>query len=282
MNILIIGKNGFISSSLCYYFAKNNYNFIQTSSSELDFINEKQVDNFMNSIDNYDYLIFTPIYGGRRTIEDSEEIIEKNKIMYHNLLKHKNKFKLIFYFGSGAAFSRNTNIYNYDNDKLGKSIPDQTKDFYGYSKYYIENDIRNHNNIINLRIFNCFGFNEDENRMIKSNILNYINNVDMIIHQDRYFDFIYIEDLYKLIISFINGKQNNKEINCVYQEKLKLSDVAKIINDLGEKKVNISILNNIQGNSYCGKLNYNKIESFVGLRQGIKIIYDNILNNKIM
>ena len=276
MNILIIGKNGFIASSLSNLFSKDNYNVTQTSSSELDFMNENQVDNFVNSISNFDYLIFTPVYGGRRTKEESEEIIEKNKIMYHNLLKHKNKFKLVFYFGSGAAFNRNTNIYNYDNDKLGESIPNLETDYYGYSKYYIENDIRNHKNIINLRIFNCFGINEAEDRMIKGNILNYINGQDMTIHQDKYFDFIYIDDLYQIILSFIKGEQHNKEINCVYSEKLKLSDVAEIINNLDEKKVNIKVLDNKLGNSYCGFKNYTDFASVKGLKNGINFMYNKI------
>ena len=278
MNILIIGKNGFIASSLSNLFPKDNYNVTQTSSSELDFMNEKQVDDFMNSISNFEYIIFTPVYGGRRTIEDSEEIVEKNKIMYNNLLKHKKKFKLIFYFGSGAAFDRNTNISNFDNNKLGDSIPNSSIDSYGYSKYYIENNIRNHDNIINLRIFNCFGINESFDRMIKANILNYINNQDIIIHQDRYFDFIYIDDLYNIILSFIDNKQSNKEINCVYEENLKLSDIGSIINEITNQKVQIKIINSDLGNSYTGKKNYQDIKNLIGLKNGINCMYQNIIN----
>ena len=62
-------------------------------------------------------------------------------------------------------------LMEYDNDKLGETVP---SDPYGYSKYHIENAIRNYDNIINLRIFNCFGIYEDIDRMIKSNILKYI------------------------------------------------------------------------------------------------------------
>lgn len=275
MKILIIGKNGFIASSLFNLFKKNNnFDTFQTSSSLLNFLDEEEVNLFMKK-DNYDILIFTPVYGGRRTKDDSNEIIEMNKILYNNMLKYKDKFKFIFYFGSGASFNRDLNIDNFDNFKLGENIPN---DPYGFSKFSNEIDIRNHDNIINLRIFNCFGINESFDRMIKANILNYINNQDIIIHQDRYFDFIYIDDLYHIILSFIDGKQICKEINCVYEENLRLSDIGSIINDISNQKVQIKIINSDLGNSYTGKKNYQDIENLVGLKNGINHMYQNIIN----
>ena len=275
MKILIIGKNGFIAKSLYNLFKINtNYDIIQTSSSQLDFLNDEQVDKFMIK-NSFDYMIFTPVYGGRRTKEDNNDIIEMNQKMYNNMLKHKDKFKLIFYFGSGASFDRRQNIKEFGNNKLGNSIPE---DPYGFSKYSNEIDIRNHDNIINLRIFNCFGINESIDRMIKANILNYINNQDIIIHQDRYFDFIFIDDLYHIILSFIDGKQTSKEINCVYEEKLRLSDIGNIINDISNQKVKIKIIDSNLGNSYTGKKNYQNIENLVGLKNGINCMYQNIIS----
>lgn len=277
MKILITGKNGFIASSLYEIFKKKNYEIYNTSKEELNFLDKESVDNFMNNI-YFDYLIFTPMYGGNRTIEDNNEIIKLNIKMYDNMLSHKDKFKLIFYFGSGACFNRDINIDNFNNSELGKSIP---KDYYGYSKYYIENDIRKYNNIINLRIFNCFGFCELSSRMIKNNIMNYINNNNIIIHQDKFFDFFYIEDLFTIIINLmtINIKNIKKrEFNCVYKNKLKLLDIANIINNLDDKKVSINILNKNLGNSYTGKYNLDFNCDFIGLSNGIKIMYKKLLN----
>ena len=275
MKVLIIGKNGFIASSLFELFNQNlKFTTTQTSSSELNFLNSNQVDKFMENANNkFDILIFTPVYGGRRLQEDKSDIIDKNLIMYNNMVKHKEKFKFIFYFGSGASFNRDIDINNFNNNELGNSIP---TDPYGFSKYQNEIDIRNHDNIINLRIFNCFGIKESHDRMIKANILNYINGNDIIIHQDRYFDFIYIDDLYKIILSCIDGYQSSKEINCVYEQKLKLSDIATIINR--DNKVNIKILNNEMGNSYTGKMNYNKIKNFTGLNKAILNMYQLIFD----
>jgi UDP-glucose 4-epimerase len=277
MKILLIGKNGFIASSLYQIFKKQKYDIYNTSKEELNFLNKESVDNFMNNT-KFDYLIFPPVYGGNRTSEDKNEIIKLNIKMYHNMLNHKDKFKLIFYFGSGACFDRNININNFNNSELGKSIP---KDYYGYSKYYIENDIRKYNNIVNLRIFNCFGLNELSSRMIKHNIINYINNDNIIIHQDRFFDFFYIDDIFTIIINLMNTDLKNiikKEFNCVYKKKLRLSDIANIINNLDDKKVIINILDKNLGKSYTGKYNLDFKCNFIGLSNGIKIMYKKLLN----
>ena len=176
MKILIIGKNGFIAKSLYNLFKINtNYDIIQTSSSQLDFLNDEQVDKFMIK-NSFDYMIFTPVYGGRRTKEDNNDIIEMNQKMYNNMLKHKDKFKLIFYFGSGASFDRRQNIKEFGNNKLGNSIPE---DPYGFSKYSNEIDIRNHDNIINLRIFNCFGINESIDKGLYLSNIHYLNWSDV-------------------------------------------------------------------------------------------------------
>ena len=276
MKVLIVGRNGFIAKSLFEYFSNDNkYSIYSVGSSELDFLNEHDVENYFSN-KYFDILIFTAIYGGRRTKEDDKDIIDKNLQLFNSMIKIKDKFKLVFYFGSGASFDRNNNIYNYDNNMLGNTIP---KDPYGYSKYLIETKIRKYDNIINLRIFNCFGIYEVHDRMIKANILNYINGNDLIIHQDKYFDFFFIEDLYLLICHYIKNfdKNTKREINCVYDEKLKLSDICEMINNLDDKKVNIKIVNKELGNSYCGKYNINFDLNFLGINHGLKMIKNNLV-----
>ena len=101
----------------------------------------------------------------------------------------------------------------------------------------------------------------------------------MIIHQDKYMDFIYVKDLCKLILYIVNNPIENfktKDINVVYKEKYKLSDITNIINKLEDYKVDINIENNDMGLSYTGcdsslsSLNLN----LNGLEIGIKEIYD--------
>jgi hypothetical protein len=67
-----------------------------------------------------------------------------------------------------------------------------------------------------------------------------------------------------------------KEIDCVYKQKYKLSDIAKIINKLSNHEVDIIVENSELGLSYCG-YNYNSDIDFDGLELGIKKVYESLL-----
>lgn len=278
MKILVTGKNGFLSKSLYELFANdNNYEIYNSSREELDFLLQEKVDNYFSK-NSFDILIFTPVFGGRRNEKDTSDIVYNNLLMFQNLKRHLDKFKLVFYFGSGASFDRRRNIHNYSNINIGNSIP---IDYYGLSKYIMEENIRNIPNIVNLRIFGCFGFYEPHHRLIKSNIMNYINNKNITVFRDKYFDQFYIEDLYLIIKYYISNidkvinKSITKEVNCVYKDKLKLSYIINIINNLDNKNVNIHIKDKDIDNSYSGKyeLEFMNLE-FIGLKNGIQKLYN--------
>jgi hypothetical protein len=72
-----------------------------------------------------------------------------------------------------------------------------------------------------------------------------------------------------------------KTINCSYKEKYLLSDIAEIINSLGEHKVNISIENKNMANSYIGNYELDDYNIKVdGLVSGIEKCYQSYLNIK--
>ena len=85
-------------------------------------------------------------------------------------------------------------------------------DFYGLSKNIISKLSTNYLGCINLRIFGCFYYNELSTRFIKNNINNYINHKPIIIHQDKYMDFFYMEDLVNVINHLLNNPQFNYDI----------------------------------------------------------------------
>jgi hypothetical protein len=110
--------------------------------------------------------------------------------------------------------------------------------------------------------------------MIISNVRNYINEEPILIHQDKLMDFFYMDDFNKILEFYINEVTLPKEIDCVYKNKVMLSDIANIINNLSDKKVPVQILNPEIGNSYCG--NFSAITNTLnlkGLEQGIYEIY---------
>ena len=89
-------------------------------------------------------------------------------------------------------------------------------------------------------------------------------------------DFIYIDDLLLLIECVINTNSRIKEINCIYEKKYKLSDIANIINNQNEHTVPIDVPKIAKGLNYTARAN--NISFFrlklKGLEQGIKEMFN--------
>ena len=98
----------------------------------------------------------------------------------------------------------------------------------------------------------------------------------LLIHQDRYIDYIYIEDLCEVVKFYIENDDGSlpKDINMCYKEKYKLSDLANIIDDLTLFSTGVKIESEGLGMSYTG--DYKKLESLNldldGLKKGIEEI----------
>jgi hypothetical protein len=119
-----------------------------------------------------------------------------------------------------------------------------------------------------------FDENELNTRFIKGNIKRYINNEPIIIYQDKVMDFFYMKDLISLIDYYINNDNLPKQIDCSYDTLYKLSDVAKIINNLSNYKVDIKIEQERIASPYYGITNV--LIDFIGLEQGIKEVYNKL------
>ncbi len=231
MNILITGGNGFIATNI-YKTIKNKHNVYLTNRQTLDVLVRDQVGKFFDD-NQIDIVIHTAVSGGSRTKEDDIYTLIDNLSMFNNLVENRNKFGSLIHFGSGAEFDRRTDIASAkENDE---SCP---VDYYGLSKKIIKREIAKIENFYNLRIFGCFGEDELGTRFIKSAVKSVKSGHAIKIHQNRYMDFFYIEDLCRVIehyIENISKKDLPKDMNLCYNKHKSLLDIANKINKLMNK-----------------------------------------------
>jgi len=277
MNILITGGNGNIAKII-----KNNlsnyYNIKNPGRSELNILDFQKISTYLEE-NQFDILVHTAILGGRRTKEENGEVTHINLLMLENLLKFSHKFKMIINFDSAAIYNRDTDIYNRKETDLF-NVP---SDYYGFSKYVIYQRSLQYTYFYNFRIFNIFHHNEENNRFIKLCYNSKKNNTEITIFEDKYFDFVYETDFIKIIkFYFENVSDQNKlqkTINICYEEKYRLSEIAKLILD-EEQHGNINVIKEHSNNNYCGNnllLKSLNIE-LLGLNESLKI-YDKLYNN---
>ena len=260
MKILITGGNGYIAKSIANKLWEK-YHILSPGREELDLLDSKSVDAFFEG-KHFDVVIHTATLGGSRLKEEDETVSFYNLIMFYNLIRKKEQFNKLISFGSGAEFNTEYSPY-------------------GFSKKVINKLIHKHDNFYNLRIYAVFDEKEKDTRFIKSNIQRYLNNEPIIIHQDKLMDFIYMPDLISIIEYYIAGKDLLKEVDCIYDDTVSLSNIAQQINNLSINKVPINIEDPLPGENYIG--NYNELPvAFIGLEQGIINTYTQLEKNGII
>jgi len=267
--ILITGSDGYVARNI----AKNlsDYDLTLTNRSILNLLDAKSVKKFFKHRF-FDVVIQTATSGGSRLKQDDTNVFYENCIMHQNILDNATSFDKYISFGSGAELDRRYHIDPSVDIKSAYPV-----DPYGMSKNFIAKSGILYPNFHNIRIFNVFNEDELPSRMIKANILKYINKEPIIIHQDKWMDFFYMNDLCEILKFVIESSTKQKIINCSYQDKHKLSTIAEIINTLSTHKVDIVVNNSAFGLNYYGDYNLHLFDiDLVGLHLGIKNTYNKI------
>lgn len=230
-NILITGNSGFLSRELPGHLL--NTSIFRCNRSLLcnkDLLQSFLLDNRISEI------IHTSWAGvGSGTFED----FVFNLNVYNNLQKCSNLVNHIFIFGSGSEFSKTDNV-------VESNTNFNYKNYYSIGKVVTSTEAKSNNKFINLRLFGCFGKQENDTRFIKKSVINILNNNQIKINKNKFMDFISVKDLSKIILHYICNDDGNlpRELNCVYTEKAKLSDIAEYLNQLFDFKKPIDFSNN--------------------------------------
>ena len=249
MNIFITGSNGFIGTHLKEYLNKNysKYNLFTPSSKELDLVNEEEVDNYIlgNKID---IIIHLANKGGDRTTVDMKNVTEYNLRIFFNIAKHEKNVKKIISFGSGAEYSKHKPIVDaHEEDYLDA----QPLDEYGFYKSITSKYIEKSDNIVQLRIFGAYGEYENYRfKFITNAIVKNLLKLPIVINKNVYFDYIYINDLLKMIDWTIHNESKEKIYNATTGIKIDLITLANLVNETSDFKSEIKILNDGLNNEY--------------------------------
>jgi len=196
--VCVLGSGGFVGKNLL-----RDTNWVGVTRQTLDLTDQRAVEEYFKTHD-YDVVIHCAVIGGSRLRPDDGEVTHKNLLMFENVARVF-KGKLI-YFSSGAALRG-----------------DPPTDPYGLSKWLIDRRIETIPNAYSLRIWGCYGSGELPTRF--SAVCKREGHV--VIDQDKYFDFIDIEDVRKIVWEYVKGERFEKEYDLVYPEKFLLSQWAE-------------------------------------------------------
>lgn len=247
MNILLSGSGGFIGKNLKEYL-EDKYELLTPRSFELDLTDEVAVEKYFKEHD-IDFIIHCGSIGGARGFEDGNTTIDDNIAMVENLLKYKKRETRIILFGSGAMYDKSRNLHKVKEDEIGNVIP---KDLYGMSKMLIAQKVKDRRDVLCLNIFACYGYGEKESRFPSYAINQALNGEDIVINQNVIFDYLFVEDMQRIVEYFVSNKPISNIINITPTNSISLLEIANIVKDISGKKIKIKVLANNMGNEYTG------------------------------
>lgn len=279
MRILLTGSGGFIGKNLKSYL-KDKHELLTPRSYELDLINPDAVAKYFKEND-IDFVIHCGSVGGARGVQDRDTTIEDNLAMVDNILSNKKADTRVILFGSGAMYDKSRNLHKVKETQIGESIP---KDLYGKSKLLIAEKIKNRKDVLMLNIFACYGYGEKESRFPSYAINRAIQGEDILINQNVIFDYLFVDDMAKIVEHFITTVPKNNIINITPSKSSSLKAIAEIVQSYSQKNINIKILNEGMNFEYTGDntlllKNFENLK-FTPLEVGLKNLFNYIDNSR--
>jgi nucleoside-diphosphate-sugar epimerase len=217
MKIAIVGSRGFVGSNMLRRFTAAGHQTLGLTRDVLDLLDPTAVRNWLT--DNRPDVVVNcaAVMTDNVTLHDTRN----NLGMFMNFYNNAHLFGKFINTGSGAEFDRRRDINNIDESELFRCMPD---DSYGFGQNIKARLCNSRENFYTLRIFNCFGPGEQYTRLLPRFIE---AKGDFRIFNDRYFDYFGIDDLYTTIKHYSvvkNIPSVLRDINCVYKDKIRISD----------------------------------------------------------
>lgn len=228
MKILLTGATGFIGRNFKESWEKK-YELFTPGRRELDLRDESAVRNYLK-VHKFDIVIHTANTNDFRDALSPFEILDHNLRMFYNLEKCNKLYGKMYYFGSGAEYDSRYYQPRMKEEYFGEHIP---IDPYGFAKYTMARIALNSRNIYDLRLFGVYGkYEQWQRRFISNALCRSIKGLPMTISQNVVFDYIYIDDLCKIMEWFVEHDPHYHCYNvcsgCVHD----LKSIAEMVNQV--------------------------------------------------
>jgi nucleoside-diphosphate-sugar epimerase len=282
VKILVTGGSGFIGKNIAEAFA-TEHNVLAPSHNELDLTDDAAVREYLRSHP-IDIIIHSATKPGHRNAPDPTHLIYNNTRMYFNLVRNADCFGRMIFLSSGAVYDLRHCRPKMVEEYFDSHVP---ADDHGFSKYICVKHMELLDNITELRLFGVFGKYEDYAiRFISNAICKTLFDLPITLRQNRYFDYLYIDDLMPVLDYFIFHKGSHKSYNITPNHVIGLKELAEKVKVISGKDLPIFIAQDGMGVEYSGNNGRLRKEiptlSFTPIDSAIKRLYSWYEENRHM
>ena len=248
--VLITGGDGFLAKSFKEYL-NVDYEVVSCNRSSLDLNDSSSVASFLKQ-HQFDIVIHTATYDAapKNSLKEHAKVLESNLRMFFNLARCNDDFGKMFYFGSGAEFNRDNWIPKMAESYFDIHVP---TDQYGFSKYLMTKHAEASHNIFNLRLFGVFGQYDDwRYRFISNACCHAVMKMPIHVHNNAIADFLYIDDLARIVHWFIENKPKRQTYNVCSGHAYEYIELAKMISEITNHSIDVTVNNQKADKNYSG------------------------------
>lgn len=226
MKVFLTGGSGFIGRNLIENLP-HDIQITAPSSKDLDLTNQYAVERFVCE-NSFDVILHTATWNASaNSPKDRGKVLEKNLIMFFNLARLRDHFGKMIYYGSGAEYDMRNYQPFMKEEYFDQHIP---VDQYGFSKYIMAKYLESSDNIVDLRVFGCFGPYEDwEIRFISNALCKVLHGLPITLRQNVFFDYIWIQDLVRITEWVMKSSTRFKHYNACTGMHVDLLTLAHMI-----------------------------------------------------
>lgn len=223
MKLLITGAGGFLGTYLSEHL---HYEIVALSRQDLDLSDTKATNQYFKT-NRFDAVVHCGASGRNTPMSDDWNIVNNNLLSVMNLVSNRKQFGKLINIGTGAEFDISVPINCAKESEVFDCMPMHS---YGKSKNLVTRYLHARPNCYNLRLFGCFDSSEDSARLLKKmHSAVALGNKFSIL--DREFDMISASDFVTIINAVLNETVTDNDINCVYTEKYRLSEILSVYCD---------------------------------------------------
>ena len=238
---LITGSSGFIGTNFISYLSKKKIKYMSVDINKnsynrsenffkFDLTNEKIVNKFFKN-KKFEYIVHFVAFPGIMDCDlNPEKALQDNLITTLNILKNNQKFKKLILISSYAT------------------LDDASFSFYAGCKKIIEqfsNTVLGKNKIITIRLPNIYGeFSLHKKSVVHQICKSIVFGKKFYLHgngkQKR--NYIYVQDLCKIILKICFSKTNKKIINIGNKKNYSILEIMNIYNEIMDRKLSFKMV----------------------------------------
>jgi len=226
LKIAVLGGAGHLGSQIVRYLSPR-HTVVSVTRSTVDLTNHHAVRKWLK-ISAFDVIINCATTGNKQWSSGEQNMTDAQNnlnVFMSFFLNYDHVFERFINIGSGAEFDLSQNIDSANEHDIYHRMP---ADSYGWSKNTIARLCGTKPNFYTMRLFGCFASGEPDFRVLPKILEAHRRGDQFVVHTDRYFDYISIEDFFVVLDHVIEKPHSyNRDLNCVYPDKMLLSNVLR-------------------------------------------------------